>query len=200
MDKSKEKRIYEEMSRIIVFFAESADNLKAVIFPLIQNVCFMKVTLEDLQETINEEGATEVYQNGENQRGIKQSAALQSYNALVKNYTSAVKTLSSYLPSSHRQIEFGSYRSLDEKKKKEDELKATLREEMVREAERWARNAGVPLDDEADQSAFLPPIGQPAQQEEEPPEEKKETYSVQTFEEWQQEQLERKRQQEEKEK
>lgn len=200
MDKSKEKRIYEEMSRIIVFFAESADNLKAVIFPLIQNVCFMKVTLEDLQETINEEGATEVYQNGENQRGIKQSAALQSYNALVKNYTSAVKTLSSYLPSSHRQIEFGSYRSLDEKKKKEDELKATLREEMVREAERWARNAGVPLDDCAAQSAFLPPVEQPMQQKEEAPEEKKETYSVQTFEEWQQEQMERKRQQEEKEK
>ena len=50
----------------------------------------MKVTLEDLQEAINENGVTEEYQNGANQRGIKQSATLQSYNALIKNYASVI--------------------------------------------------------------------------------------------------------------
>ena len=58
----------------------------------------MKVTLEDLQRIINEEGVTETYQNGANQRGIKQSATLQSYNSLIKNYASVIKTLSQLLP------------------------------------------------------------------------------------------------------
>ena len=58
----------------------------------------MRVTLEDLQEAINENGVTEEYQNGANQRGIKQSATLQSYNALIKNYASVIRTLSQLLP------------------------------------------------------------------------------------------------------
>lgn len=68
------------------------------MIPLIQNVAFMKVTLEDLQREINENGATDTYQNGANQWGVKQSATLQSYNALIKNYNTAIKTLSQFIP------------------------------------------------------------------------------------------------------
>ena len=98
MENSKEKRITAELLRLDALFEGADANQKANVVPLIQNAAFMKVTLEDLQEIIIKEGVTETYQNGSNQYGVKQSATLQSYNALIKNYTSVVKTLSGLLP------------------------------------------------------------------------------------------------------
>lgn len=92
------KRIKEEFSRINGFFEKLNENEKSIILPLIQNASFMRVTLEDLQQIIAEQGPVEAYQNGANQYGMKQSAALQSYNALVKNYASVIKNLFSLLP------------------------------------------------------------------------------------------------------
>lgn len=96
--KSKDNRIKEEFERIKIFFEKVPTNKKEVVRPLLQNASFMKVTLEDLQELINKEGVVDQYQNGANQSGLKQSASLQSYNALVKNYASVIKSLCSLLP------------------------------------------------------------------------------------------------------
>ena len=57
----------------------------------------MKATLEDLQDEVNYGGLLDEYQNGSTQKGMKQSAALQAYNALVKNYTAVIKTLAGIL-------------------------------------------------------------------------------------------------------
>lgn len=94
----KEERIKTELERISKHFENVNESQRAIVTPLLQNAAFMKVTLEDLQRIINEEGVTETYQNGANQRGIKQSATLQSYNSLIKNYASVIKTLSQLLP------------------------------------------------------------------------------------------------------
>ena len=94
----KEERIKTEIERISKHFENVNESQRAIVTPLLQNAAFMKVTLEDLQRIINEEGVTETYQNGANQRGIKQSATLQSYNSLIKNYASVIKTLSQLLP------------------------------------------------------------------------------------------------------
>ena len=75
-----------------------------MITPILQNAAFMRVTLEDLQQLILEEGVVDEYQNGENQHGKKQSAALQSYNALVKNYAAVSKTLTQMLPPERKPI------------------------------------------------------------------------------------------------
>ena len=95
---TKEKRIKNELDRISSFFEKVDANQRAIVAPLLQNAAFMSVTLEDLQDAINNEGVTEQYMNGKNQYGVKQSATLQSYNALIKNFTSVIKTLSGLLP------------------------------------------------------------------------------------------------------
>lgn len=95
---TKDERIKAELERISVYFADIADNQRAVILPLLQNAAFMKVTLEDLQELINNDGLIDEYQNGENQKGLKVSAALQSYNSTVKNYGGVIKQVFSLLP------------------------------------------------------------------------------------------------------
>lgn len=101
---TKEQRIAEELARLSDLFEGVDANQKANAAPLLQNASFMKVTLEDLQDQINAEGVTEVYQNGANQHGVKQSATLQSYNALIKNYASVVKSLSQLLPPERKKI------------------------------------------------------------------------------------------------
>ena len=97
-EKEKEKQIKAELSRLQKLFSKAAENKKALLAPLIQNAAFMKVTLESLQCVINSNGATDEYRNGANQNGYKQSAEMQSYNALVKNYAAVMKTLSQNLP------------------------------------------------------------------------------------------------------
>ena len=97
-EKERNNRIKEEIKRISFFFEELPENEMSIISPLIQNAAFMRVTLDDLQETIARDGPVDHYQNGEHQSGTKQSAALQGYIALQKTYLQTVKSLAEYLP------------------------------------------------------------------------------------------------------
>ena len=99
----KKKRIKKELDRISFYFELADGNQRAIVTPLLQNAAFMKATLEDLQEIINAEGVIDEYKNGKDQYGTKQSATLQSYNALIKNYASVIKTLAGLLPPEERK-------------------------------------------------------------------------------------------------
>jgi len=150
---SKEKRINEELTRVSLYFENTADNEIAIIAPLLQNAAFMRITLEDLQEIINTEGVTEVYQNGANQHGVKPSAALQSYNNLMKVYASVVKTLSTYLPPDEKRRTASSLfgweprekteEEMEEERQRDEERRQRINEEINRAAEwqrqQWAR-------------------------------------------------------------
>ena len=129
---SKEKRIKKELNRISKFFEKADGNQRAIVAQLLQNAAFMAVTLEDLQETINAEGATEEYQNGANQRGIKQSATLQSYNALIKNYTTVIKALSSILPPEEKPMASSLYSWARQKTEADYDLENQLADERAR--------------------------------------------------------------------
>ena len=99
---SKEQLIEEELQRLNELFKRADANEKALAAPLFQNAAFMAATLRDLQESINETGAVEEYQNGASQHGYKQSAAVQAYNALVKNFNAVMKELAKLLPPSEQ--------------------------------------------------------------------------------------------------
>lgn len=81
-EKTKEQRIKTEWSRLKAICSDLPDNKKAIVFPLLQNLAFMKITLDDLQQSINENGCSEDYKNGENQYRRKAAADLQAYNSL----------------------------------------------------------------------------------------------------------------------
>ena len=84
-------------------FATMPENELRFCDPLLQNAAFMKVTLEDLQKAINENGVTDSYQNGANQSGTKASADLQAYNSLAKVYNALMDKLSAKLPKEVRK-------------------------------------------------------------------------------------------------
>jgi predicted transcriptional regulator len=98
MDVNKKDKIADEVKRISGIFATLDAKTKAAVGPLIQNAAFMAVTLQELQEVINEKGVVETYQNGANQHGVKKSSNVEVYNIMVKNYSSIMKQLTDLLP------------------------------------------------------------------------------------------------------
>lgn len=71
--KKKENRIKDEKKRLKEIFAELEENKRNLVTPLIEKAAFMSIELDDLQETIEQEGWTSEYKNGENQYGTKKA-------------------------------------------------------------------------------------------------------------------------------
>ena len=135
-------RINSELKRISVFFEEIDENDLAIISPLIQNYAFMKVVLDDLQELINQDGVVDHYQNGANQSGLKVSAALQSYNSLIKNFSATVKNLSYYLPPMTRNsFTASAWEDPEERQRREEEERQRIEDDFAQAAEyqQWQR-------------------------------------------------------------
>ena len=134
-------RISEEFERISVYFETLGENERAVISPLIQNAAFMRVALDDLQEIVSREGPVDSYQNGANQSGMKQSAALQAYNQLVKNYSAVIKTLFGLMPAKRPPMvlkyepHIKAKHEKEEERRRDDEQQKRINAEIAAAAE-----------------------------------------------------------------
>lgn len=102
-EKTKEQRIKSEKSRLKRIFKELDENKKNLVTPLIEKAAFMSVELDDLQETIEQDGWTSEYKNGENQYGTKKSPEADTYIALSKNYAAVIKQLTDLVPAAKRK-------------------------------------------------------------------------------------------------
>lgn len=101
--KSKEDRIKREKNRLNKIYKALEPGKYALAFPLIENAAFMRITLDDLQAALNDNGCSEDYRNGANQFGKKASAELQAYNSLFKNYNTVMERLEKLLPPEQRK-------------------------------------------------------------------------------------------------
>ena len=105
MDKEREKRIRTERNRLNKILGatkqkggpEPTPKIKAAK-GLIDNAAFMTIHLQDLQAGLNEHGCVEEYRNGENQYGMKKSAAADIYTTMYKNYIATIKQLAELAP------------------------------------------------------------------------------------------------------
>lgn len=94
----KDKRIKAEIQKLRKIFKNIPEDKNRIVEKLIDNAAFMAATLEDLQDTMNENGYVSTYQNGENQWGTKKSPEADLYNTMIKNYSSVIKQLTDLLP------------------------------------------------------------------------------------------------------
>ena len=101
--KKKENRIKDEKKRLKEIFAELEENKRNLVTPLIEKAAFMSIELDDLQETIEQEGWTSEYKNGENQYGTKKSPEAETYIALSKNYAAVIKQVTELVPAAKRK-------------------------------------------------------------------------------------------------
>ena len=96
-----------ELVRLVELFSPLPANERTFIQPLLENAAFMRVTLDELQIKIRLEGATDEYQNGANQCGVKISAAIHDYNQLMKTYHTLMDKLMAKLPQEVKEKKNG---------------------------------------------------------------------------------------------
>lgn len=100
----KNERISKEIEKLNAIFENIAEDKKVLCAKLIQNAAFMAVTLEELQEKINTEGAVLNYINGNGFETIQEHPAQKSYNTMINRYSAVVRQLSDLLPDSKQDI------------------------------------------------------------------------------------------------
>jgi|SRR5690625_691714 len=94
---AKNKRINKEIKRLDEIFDMTDEDTRRVTEGLVSEVAFMRVTLEDLKEDINKNGAVDEMPQGEYSI-LRQSPFVQVYNTMIKNYNKNLNDLLSLLP------------------------------------------------------------------------------------------------------
>ena len=95
---TKETKIKRRLAELRKIYSKLPEKQRSIAEHLINNAAFMEIELEELQEVIKTNGASEEYKNGENQFGKKASADLQAYNSLIKSYNMVNSRLEAMLP------------------------------------------------------------------------------------------------------
>ena len=102
-ERQKKKLIAAELTKLEALFSPLGEKEREFLQPLLENAAFMRVTLDELQTEINRTGGVDSYQNGAAQHGVKISANIQAYNALMKTYHALMDKLLLRLPADDRR-------------------------------------------------------------------------------------------------
>lgn len=113
-ESTKKQRITLEANKLKKFYADLPAEKLFIAHRLIARAAFQRVTLEDLEAEINKTGVVEEYQNGDNQKGMKQSAAVQAYNSMYKNYQATLRDLAAMVPAAKVVSKFETFRAMNE--------------------------------------------------------------------------------------
>ena len=98
-DKQRKTKIKKEQQRLEAIFEKIETNKRKTVEKLIENAAFMAVTLEETRQIVARDGVVEAYQNGENQKGVKKSAAVEVYDKMVNTYSKVIKQLCDLIPA-----------------------------------------------------------------------------------------------------
>lgn len=93
----KTKRIKRELTRLRKSFKPLPEDKRRLAEGLMQEVAFMRVTLEETREIIDREGVIELFEQGK-QRFLREHPATKVYASLVNRYSAVVKQLVDLLP------------------------------------------------------------------------------------------------------
>ena len=99
----KEKKIRKETKRLKDIFAGLEPNKLKAVDALIARAAFITVSLQELEQELNEKGWTETYTNGRNQEGVKKAAAAEAHISLTKNLTTIMKQLLDLVPPEQKE-------------------------------------------------------------------------------------------------
>lgn len=96
-------KIKKEIAKLKKIFKEIPEDKKKLCEKLIQNAAFMSVTLEELQETVIQEGAIASFVNGNGFSVLQEHPAQKSYNAMINRYSSVIRQLQDLLPDNKQE-------------------------------------------------------------------------------------------------
>ena len=96
---NKDKDISSEIKKLNSIFKDIPEDKKSLCEGLIKNAAFMYVTLEELQEEVNKNGAMIKYQSGNGFDTIRDNPAQKAYTTMISRYSGIIDQLSKLLPS-----------------------------------------------------------------------------------------------------
>ena len=100
---SKEERISEELKRLKHSFKDLDEVRLSVVAGLLDRAAFMRITLEDYEKDINENGSIEMFSQSENQIPYeRERPVMRFYNTTHKNYQGVIKQLVDLLPNNQK--------------------------------------------------------------------------------------------------
>lgn len=94
---TREERIQEEVNRLESVFEDVDADKREAALGLIEEAAFMRITLQDLKEEINEKGTVDIMPQGEYSIR-RQSPEVQTYNTMIQRYNTTYKELFNLLP------------------------------------------------------------------------------------------------------
>ena len=98
-----DRRIKKEETKLKKIFKDKGIDVSknSAIQSLISRASFMKVSLEDLEQDLKENGWTELFQQGKDQKPYERHRpSANTYNSLNVNYQKIIKQLTDLLPKS----------------------------------------------------------------------------------------------------
>lgn len=128
------KRVNKEKNRLnrLLKSAGISEQRQKILLPVIRNVAWMAVKLEDVMEEVQEGSLLVEYDNGGGQTGLRENPLIRGYENLWKSYMLGMGKILDSLP--------------DEKKKQQLEKENGKRQtvlELVREKHQNERIAGT---------------------------------------------------------
>ena len=95
-----EKLALEESERIKALLNDCGvtESYINMLLPVIENTSWMKVKLDEAREKIKTSSVVIPYDNGGNQKGIRENPLFKGYHSLFKSYMSGMNVLISFMP------------------------------------------------------------------------------------------------------
>lgn len=100
----KDKAIKKEMLRLKRILKDIDDNRKKSAEGLIQEAAFMRATLQELKQLVDENGPIDEMPQGD-YTILREHPALKSYNTMIQRYNTVCKELINLLPKTERKVE-----------------------------------------------------------------------------------------------
>ena len=102
LNKSEERRIKKELSRLMKIFKEYSIDKEHVVIGLIKRAAFMLIQLENYEYDINVNGSVEKFSQGEQVPYDRARPVVQQYSTMNTNYQKIIKQLNDLLPDNKK--------------------------------------------------------------------------------------------------
>lgn len=100
------KQIKTEYERLLAMLdkAQLSEETINGLNPLLENMAWQRVSLNECRKLLVKEGIICEYDNGGGQKGVRENPRFKSYVSLYKIYMSSLEKLLSYIPEEMREV------------------------------------------------------------------------------------------------
>lgn len=88
----------KELDRLIDVTSSIDVSRAAVLYPMLQNLAWMKCKLDDTRELLDKTAVLMKYENGGGQSGVRKNPGYEAYNAMFRQFSVATCKVCAMIP------------------------------------------------------------------------------------------------------